>query len=416
MVRTLHEAGHVAYFAGGCVRDTLLGLDPLDYDVATDAQPERVLKLFRGARYVGEAFGVVRVRLVGHDIEVATFRLESDYKDGRRPSRVQFTDAQHDAQRRDFTINGLFEDPSRRSKEDRIIDYVDGRRDLGKGLIRSIGSPDARFGEDYLRMLRAVRFAARLGFRIAPKTADAIPPLADRLGRISRERIGMEIAAMLSVPESSRRVEAVRLMQRLHLDGPTLDEAHADVPTPTLAALADEAGYAAALAAWLIDRHCRPSPPLVDRFCGFAAADSKAIVRRWRKALCLSNDDRNDLQDVLSLAASAAGWRSLGLARRKRLLARPLWDQARLLLAAVCSGSGRHKSASSGLIAAIDRDVAELSGQNLAPKPWVNGDDLIAMGRKPGPRFRRLLDKVYDAQLDGTVQSRAEAMDYVRKQ
>jgi len=221
---------------------------------------------------------------------------------------------------------------------------------------------------------------------------------------------------MLSVAESSRRAEAVRLIQRLGLDAPTLDESHADVPTPTMAALADEAAHTTVLAAWLIDRNCRPSPSSVGRFCDFVAADSKAVVRRWRKALCLSNDDRNDLQDLLSLASSSASWPDLGIARRKRLLARPLWAQARLLLAAVCSASRRRKSFGPGLVAAIDRDVAGLSDQNLAPKPWVNGDDLIDMGRKPGPAFRRLLDRAYDAQLDGTVRSRAEALDYARKQ
>ena len=403
VARVLHEAGHTAYFAGGCVRDALLGLKPNDYDIATDAQPRRVLGLFRNARYVGEAFGVVLVRLAGHDIEVATFRLESGYTDGRRPSKVEFTDALHDAQRRDFTINGLFEDPLRRSKADRVIDHVEGLRDLERGVIRAIGDPRERFADDYLRMLRAVRFAARLGFAIEPKTAKAIPPLADRLGRISRERIGLEVEAMLGAAEASQRSEAVRLIQRLHLDGPTLDEAHGDVSAPTVAALPAEAGYPTVLAAWLLDRHCRPVTGLPE----FVRHEARAIVRRWRKALCLSNDYRNDLRDVLAATAASTGWRDLGKAKRKRLLAQPLWRQARLLLGA---------TGPAGLVAGIDRDAATLLAEGVAPAPWVSGDDLIAMGRKPGPRFRRLLETAYDAQLDGTVRSRAEALAYMRKQ
>ena len=435
IVRVLHEAGHVAYFAGGCVRDALLGLVPLDYDVATDAAPKRVLELFRNARYVGEAFGVVRVRLMRHDVEVATFRLESGYDDGRRPSQVHFTDAHHDAQRRDFTINGLFEDPLRRSKADRIIDYVEGAADLQRRLIRAIGDPRDRFGEDYLRMLRAVRFAARLEFQIEPATAKAIPALADRLSRISRERIGQELAAMLTATDPSRRTEAARLIQSLHLDGPTLTEPHADPPTPTLAALAGEASYATVLAAWLLDRHHLPkpsgaaaAPKAADTAAGrtpaeslanFVGTESPAIVRRWRKALCLSNDDRDDLGQVLPLAVEIANWSAWAVAKRKRLLANPLWRQARLLLGAVYvadSANGCNDLAAAALPASIDRDVAGLLVDGVAPEPWVSGDDLIAMGRKPGPEFRRVLDMVYDAQLDGTVRSRAEALAYVRKQ
>ena len=248
-----------------------------------------------------------------------------------------------------------------------------------------------------------MRFAARLGFVIEPKTAKSIPPLADRLGRISRERIGLEVEAMLRAAEASQRCEAVRLMQKLELDGPTLDEAHADAPTPTVQAMPVEADYATVLAAWLLDRHCRRVTGLAE----FVGSEAKPILRRWRKALCLSNDDRNDLRDVLSVAAASAGWRELGKAKRKRLLAQPLWRQARLLLGA---------TGPANVVAGIDRDAVPLFAEGVAPEPWVNGDDLIAMGRKPGPRFRRLLETAYDAQLDGTVVSRSEALAYMQKQ
>jgi poly(A) polymerase len=414
IVRLLQQGGYTAYFAGGCVRDTLLGLTPKDYDVATDAQPQRVLELFHNARYVGEAFGVVRVRMMRHDVEVATFRLESGYVDGRRPTQVHFTDAQHDAQRRDFTINGLFENPLRRRKEDRIIDTVKGRADLKGGVIRAIGDASQRFGEDYLRMLRAVRFAARLGFKIEAKTAAAIIARADRLAGISRERIGQEVAAMLSTGVATQRLEAVRLMQRLCLDGPTLDEEHSDPPTPTVAALDDQAAYPTVLAAWLHDRQ-------IGRLAGGALAGRQllATARRWRRALCLSNDDRDTLLSTLTVSWQLADWSELGIAKRKRLLADPQWRPARMLLAArqaADAQTGRRTMTATVVLAELDRDAEALLAAGVAPEPWITGDDLIALGMQPGPGFRRLLNAAYDDQLDGTARSRADALARVGKQ
>ncbi len=193
VVRRLRDAGHVAYFAGGCVRDTLLGHTPKDYDVATDAPPQRVRQLFHNTQAVGAAFGVILVRLGRSTIEVATFRTDGTYTDGRRPDTVTFATAEEDAKRRDFTINGLFLDPL---DGDRVIDYVGGRADLDAKLIRAIGNPDERFAEDHLRLLRAVRFAARLGFEIEPTTADAIRR-TPRAARISPERIAEELRRMV---------------------------------------------------------------------------------------------------------------------------------------------------------------------------------------------------------------------------
>ncbi len=194
VVRRLSEAGYTAYFAGGCVRDRLMGLEPTDYDVASDARPEQVGALFGGAHRVGESFGVMLVSAMGHQIEVATFRSDGFYSDGRRPDTVTFSDAGHDARRRDFTINGLFEDPL----SGRVIDFVGGQADLEARLIKAIGDPEARLAEDRLRMLRAVRFAARFSFAIDAATAEAIRGGAEDLGRISRERIGQEVRRMLT--------------------------------------------------------------------------------------------------------------------------------------------------------------------------------------------------------------------------
>lgn len=406
IIRELGRAGHTAYLAGGCVRDAQLGVEPKDYDVATEARPEVVRSVFKRSQYVGEAFGVVLVYINGHAIEVATFRSEWGYEDGRRPSGVEFTDAQHDAQRRDFTINGLFADPLGDDGEpnadgkDRIIDFVGGRLDLQDRVLRAIGKPDERFAEDYLRMLRAARFAARLGFTIDPETAEAIRVSAKHLGKISRERIGQEVMLMLTGPMPAL---AAGLIQSLELDGTTFNEDHDDVALPTLGALPAGSSYALSLAAWMLDRHGASGS--LDAAAVFADEQAWPVLRGWRKALCLSNDDRAGLADALSLLKRAHGWSALGVAKRKRLLARPGWAGALALIRAV---------EPDGLFQVIEAQAQPLIAQGVEPKPWVTGDDLIGMGLKPGPGIGRLLDRVYDAQLDGRVSSRDEALAWAK--
>jgi tRNA nucleotidyltransferase/poly(A) polymerase len=441
VLRKLQEYGHVAYFAGGCVRDALLGLEPKDYDVATDATPDRVKLLFPKSRLVGEAFGVVRVHMMGIDIEVATFRLEWGYTDGRRPGKVHFTDAQHDAQRRDFTINGLFENPMAKRKADRIIDYVGGQRDLKERVVRAIGDPVARFEEDYLRMLRAVRFAARMGFHLDSKTAAAIPPLAMNLDAISRERVGQEVQLMLTAETASKRSAAIGLIQRLELDAPVLGEEHFDATMPVAANLPDGAAYPTVLAAWMLDRHLRPDDvadsidAMGQRLRAFVDGPLDLTVRTWRGAMCLSNEHRDDLRQLVVLLARACEWAEMSVARRKRLLAEPLWDQALTLLKAMRQGPGgsqlpggsAHASwpcvpgggwwaGATRLVALIEQDAAALEADGVAPEPFVSGDDLIRLGRKPGPDFRRLLEEVYDAQLEGRVASRDDALELLKRQ
>ncbi len=430
ILRKLQEYGHEAYLAGGCVRDALLGLEPKDFDVATDADPDRVRMLFDRSWYVGEAFGVVRVRMMGHDIEVATFRQEWGYQDGRRPDKVKFSDAEHDAQRRDFTINGLFENPLIKNKDERIIDYVGGREDMQRRVLRAIGDPAERFGEDYLRMLRAVRFAARLGFTIEPGTLNAIGPLAENLGKISRERIGQEVLMMLSVKHAARRTTAIATLQQTNLDTPVLTEDHVEAASPTVASLPDEVDYATVLAAWLLDRH-RPYALQV-----FVDEQLEQIVIRWRDALCLSNDDRDGLKHVIVLAAKGAAWEQLGRAARKRLLADASWDEALALLRAMrhavdgpglpgggsgagwpgVPGSAPGHPGAAEAVAAIERDAPGLYEDGVSPSPFITGDELIALGRKPGPAFGRLLEAVYDAQLDGSVRSREQALEWIEQE
>lgn len=424
IIARLRDRGHVAYLAGGCVRDRLLGLGPTDHDVATDATPAEVQKIFRRSRPVGEAFGVVLVH-VGHgvdrvSVEVATFRTEGVYSDGRHPDAVAFSDAEHDSQRRDFTVNGLFENPGEltpRLADDQrspldpqdapprssalitrtlsdgsvILDYVGGLADLASQTLRAIGEPGRRFAEDYLRMLRAVRFATRLNFTLDPATAQAIRGHADRLDAISRERIGGEVRAMLTGSKpGGRPAAAAAMLQQLKLDGPTLQEDASDLPLPTLMQLDPAANFPGALAAWMIDRY------------GQESVTSK-VVSRWRKALCLSNDETDTLRRVFKQLDAARGWPTMSTAARKRLLSATDWDQTLLILRARAGAT------------LIDASLPTLrdDGTGLNPRPLIDGRDLIASGLPPGPRFKTLLDGVYDAQLTGEVSTREQALAWV---
>ncbi|MCC6580655.1 MAG: CCA tRNA nucleotidyltransferase [Phycisphaeraceae bacterium] len=402
VVGKLQKAGYVAYLAGGCVRDRLLGLEPKDHDVATDATPDRVLQLYPKAQRVGEAFGVVLVRAGGCPIEVATFRCEDGYSDGRHPDQVQFTDAEHDAQRRDFTINALFEDPI----ADRVIDFVGGQEDLQARRIRSVGDPDERFGEDYLRLLRAVRFAARLDFQIEIRTSRAIRNLGRYLGQISRERIGQEIGWMLTAPRP-QRMHAAKLLQDYHLDGPVLLEDHLAVALPTLAVVAEQSDFAQVLAAWMLDRHLRDAGSLTN----FADQHLDNLAHRWRKAMCLSNDTRDLLLTRIRLAAAGLAWPTLPKAGRKRWLAQAQTDRARQLLRAL-----RHVHGIDALVDQIDREANPLLEEGVAPFPYVTGDDLLEMGLRPGPAIGKLLEAAYDRQLEGDLKSRDASLAWLREQ
>ncbi|MEQ9453678.1 MAG: CCA tRNA nucleotidyltransferase [Phycisphaeraceae bacterium] len=407
IIQTLRDNGFTAYLAGGCVRDALLGLEPKDYDVATDAHPASVKKLFPRCQMVGEAFGVALVRTRHHATEVATFRQDEGYSDRRRPDAVTFTTAQRDAQRRDFTINGLFANPldtDPKTQHDRIIDYVGGLDDLKAQRIRAIGDPDDRFDEDYLRMLRAVRFAARLDFQLEPRTAASIRPLARYLGQISRERIGTEVLAMLAHP---RRARAVQLLEELRLDGPTLNEDHL-APTDTNLPLDSLPAYATpalALAAWWITRQRLPMN--LTTIAQAISTRSSAHADRWRKALCLSNQVDNDLRGILRLITRAENWDNLRIAARKRLLAEPLWPQTRTLLHAI---NDQPRTAQ------IETDSDPLIAQGVAPEPLLRGEDLLTLGIPAGPDLGRMLDQAYDAQLEGVFHDKTSAQQWLKNQ
>lgn len=391
LVRRLQDAGHVAYFAGGCVRDQLLGFVPLEYDIATDAIPEQLKSLFPGSHLVGESFGVVLVRSGGHTLDIATFRAEGAYSDHRHPDSVSFCDAREDSGRRDFTINGIFYDPV----SDTHIDYHEGQADLKRGVLRSIGVPGDRFNEDHLRMLRAVRFAARFGLDIDPDTAAAIREHAGELGGVSRERVGIEIRRMAVEGDWA---SAVVLMAELGLETSVLGCAaeveawprstHLETHCPR-----EPGRHQAAIAAWLLDRN------------GSHASLDASQLDDVGDRLVSSNQDRTLLRDIIEVhALLQAEWEGAAVAFQKRLAVREGFFWAVCLLAATCPEDA----------ARIDHRVEELARTELQPKPLLGGDDLIAAGRVPGPGFSRVLDAVYDAQLEGRICTIDEALDLAR--
>jgi poly(A) polymerase len=409
MLRTLRQAGHEAYFAGGCVRDELLGLHPTDYDIATSARPEQVRRLFRGTHHVGEAFGVVLVPIDqdaprGTDmVEVATFRSDGPYSDQRRPDRVIFSDPLGDARRRDFTINALFLDPLQPEStlpglppvRGRVIDHVGGIDDLRARIVRAVGDPDMRLREDHLRALRAVRFTTRLQFTLDPATAQAIRRHAASLAGVSRERIGDELRRMFAHPS---RAQAATMLQDLGLDAAVLNEDHRHAPLLALRSLPAELaadGVAPPLAAWALDRHGPiQGHPL------------RALVGRWRDALCLSNDERRHLENLLLLHAQLVQWTGdpgtpVRVAAEKRLFARPEFRGAVALL------SARNHDAAQQFIGRYEH--LSNDGIGLNPPPLLSGDTLVSLGYKPGPGFRRVLDAVYDLQLEGAVRTTRQA-------
>jgi tRNA nucleotidyltransferase/poly(A) polymerase len=402
----LRDAGHVAYFAGGCVRDKLLGHEPKDWDIATDAPPERVRKIFPGTQAVGAIFGVILVHHRGSVVEVATFRADADYQDGRRPSSVRFTTAEEDAQRRDFTINGLFFDPL----ENRVIDFVGGRDDLQNRRLRAIGDPFKRFDEDHLRLLRAVRFAARFDFQIEPATAAAILKSAPRLKGISPERIGDEIRLMLTPP--TRRIAWPMLWQFdlapvLFRFLPKLPANPLDMRQSIFLRVAPEqpisVGLSLAAGALCVQHHADPTADVRTFFSKSIVAQS---VRAMRQALKISNAESDEMAEILASLEPLFAAVLPTVAMKRRFLAGRTAPLARFLMTALAEVNLLAER-----ISELSRDFAALGDGDHSPIPLVTGDDLTAAGFAPGPIFKNILDAVYDAQLEGRVTEKLQAME-----
>ncbi len=412
VVRTLQGAGFRALWAGGCVRDLLLGRPPDDYDVATSARPEEVQKLFGPKRTlaIGASFGVILVhgprRSPAGDVEVATFRTEGPYLDGRRPENVTFATAEEDAQRRDFTINGMFYDPL----AEQVSDYVGGRDDLARKIVRAIGDPLARFREDKLRMLRAVRFVARFGFDLDPQTADAVQAMSAEILVVSQERIADELKKMLVHP---RRRRALELAHDLNL---------LTVILPELAPVAATAGWAAGKDHWLATLKALESldnprfelalaAALHDVACDGTADEAGRLAEAICRRLKLSNDECHDVAWLIEHRPALQGAPMWPLHRLKRLLAEKLIPELIVLASAQDAARGEDLTD----VEFCENYLRATSAEEINPPPLITGKDLHELGLAPGPRFKELLDAVRDAQLDGLVKSREEAIAWITR-
>jgi len=422
IVRILRGAGFRAYWAGGSVRDLVMGHDPQDYDVATDAHPEQVMRLFSKTVPVGVSFGVVKVIENEFEFEVTTFRSDGRYIDGRHPTEVHYSDDREDAARRDFTINGMFYDPLKKE----IIDYVEGRRDIAAGVIRAIGDPRERFEEDKLRLMRAVRFAARFGYVIEPKTEAALRDLAGQIQQISAERIRDEFKKMLTGPNPSEGISLLiktGLMKTIMPEVMAMDgveqpeEFHpeGDVLTHTMLLLKnlDHPSFELALAALLHDVGKPPTFSIRDRIrfdnhCEVGARMTEAICGRLR----LSNEQTERVADLVRDHLRFKDVQQMRESTLKRFLRQPYFSDHLELHRLDCLAS--HGDLTNWEF--CKRKLAELGPEEIRPKRLLTGDDLIAMGYRPGPLFTKILTQVEDAQLEGSIKSRDEAVEWLRRE
>jgi tRNA nucleotidyltransferase/poly(A) polymerase len=423
IVRRLRAAGHEAYLAGGCVRDRLLGRAPLDWDVATSARPEAVRALFPRTVPVGVQFGVILVVEDGARFEVATFRSDDAYVDGRRPSAVHFGSAQDDAGRRDFTINALFEDPL----TGEVHDFVGGVADLRAGVIRAIGDAGARIAEDRLRMLRAVRFAARLGFRIDPSTHAAIVAAAPTLGDIAAERIGDEIVKILTEGGARRGFELLAETGLLPVVLPEVDRMRGvhqspdyhpegDVWQHTLLLLQQlPAGAPETLALGAL-LHDVAKPQCAGRkgeritFYGHPAVGADlavTICQRLRRSRTTWERVDYLVRHHLRLAQAP----EMRLATLKKMLAEDGFEE----LCRIARLDALASSRDLRYVLFCERRRTELRAEELQPPRLLTGADLLTMGYAPGPRIGEILRLLEDAQLEGVVTSRAAAETFVRE-
>jgi len=423
IARRLQEAGFTAYFAGGCVRDFLLGRTPADYDIATDAKPADVQRLFPRTAAVGAQFGVICV-MEGSDVfQVASFRADGVYIDGRHPVDVTFSTPQKDAERRDFTINGMFRDPV----SGEVIDYVNGRADLEAGMIRAIGSPGDRFREDRLRMLRAIRFAAHLGFAIDPGTWTALREAAAEIKAVSPERIREELTRIFVSPSRVRGFDLLDESGLLQIilpevaalkgcEQPPQFHPEGDVFVHTrkmLGLLPPEVSPALAFSVLF---HDIGKPPTLSydeadnriRFSGhdkLGAIMTRRIMERLRfssaeiAAACEAVDNHMVFKDV----------RHMRLSRLKRFMSRPHFDDEMALHKVDCQSSHGWLDNYDFLL----EKQAEFANEPLIPPPLITGHDLMELGWKPSPLFGKALEAVQTRQLDGQISTREEALDWV---
>jgi poly(A) polymerase len=389
VIKHLQRSGFQALLAGGCVRDMLLRRRAKDHDVATNARPKDVIRLFKLTLKVGAKFGVVIVLIEDQQVEVATFRTETGYADGRHPGSVEFTTAAEDAGRRDFTINGMFYDPLKKE----VIDYVDGQGDLKSRIVRTIGKPSERFAEDYLRMLRAVRFSTQLGFAIESSTWSAVCGNSEKIARISGERIAMELEGILVHP--NRAAGALMLIEsglaKVIFPGFAGEQAKSAISV--LGQLRRKVDFALALA------------------CFFAGCQTDYAVRSCQ-VLKLSRNKNKHIKFLLVNRGKLLN-EQMSLAELKKLLAQPyFWDLYEMQKAIQkAKGDGRKSIFS---LIALSKRINALGDVELQPRPLLDGHDLIRLGAVPGPVLGQLAEEMYIAQLEGTIQTAEQAEGWVK--
>jgi poly(A) polymerase len=437
LVERLRGAGHQAYLVGGCVRDLLLGREPVDFDVSTDATPEQVMAIFPESYAVGARFGVVLVPQSGADVEsnvsaapaglveVATFRSDIGYSDGRHPDQVRFTkDPCEDVRRRDFTVNGLLLDPI----TNQVLDFVDGRKDIEAKIIRTIGDPEQRFAEDKLRMLRAVRFAARFEYTIQPATIRAIQKLASQIHQVSRERVRDELTKILT--EGGAR-SAFLLLDQTRLLHELLPEIEAmkgvaqppqfhpegDVFIHTLLLLEHLPHPCSPTLAWGALLHDVGKPPTFrvapdrirfDEHVEVGVKMAEEICRRMR----FSNEDTKQILALVDNHMRFADVQRMKPSTFKRFIRIPHFEEHLELHRIDCQASHGDLS----LYQFTREKRAAMPASAMRPAPLITGDDLIAAGYEPGPQFKQMLSAVEDGQLEGRLQSKKQAMDLVARE
>lgn len=423
----LCDAGHQAFLVGGCVRDLLLGRAPSDFDVATNARPPRVQQLFPRTIAVGVQFGVLLVVQDDAQVEVATFRSDIGYSDGRHPDRVAFSDhAEQDVLRRDFTINGLLLDPRTRT----VLDFVKGQEDLRQGVIRAIGDPRTRFAEDKLRMARAVRFAARFAYQIESATQTAIRDLAPQIHQVSAERLGDELTKMLTEGAARQAFELLdhtglleqvlpEVARMKGVEQPPQFHPEGDVWIHTRMMIERLPRDCPKTLAWGVLLHDVGKPPTFSppdaptgriRFDGHVevgARMAEEICRRLR----FSNDD---IEQICALVASHLRFKDVQQMRAstlKRFVRLPRFEEHLELHRLDCSSSHRNLDN----YEFMRRFLAETPAEVMRPSRLVSGDDLKALGLPPGPKFKEILAAVEDAQLEGRINGREQALELITK-
>jgi poly(A) polymerase len=434
VVRELRQHGFQSYLAGGCVRDMLLGLEPTDYDVTTDAAPNDVMRIFPETYAVGAQFGVVLVPVPKegrengparppHPVEVATFRSDGIYLDGRHPDRVEYSKSpEEDVQRRDFTINGLLMDPM---EGNRVLDFVGGRADLEAGIVRAIGDPERRFLEDKLRMLRAVRFASRFGYTIDPPTFAAMLKLAPSIHQVSRERVRDELTKMLTEGHARRAFELLDQagllkevlpeIVRMHgVEQPPQFHPEGDVWIHTMMLLEQLPPGCSRALAWgaLLHDVGKPSTfrvaPDRIRFDGHVEV-GVAMAHEICRRLNFSNDDTEQIEALVANHMRFKDVERMKASTLKKFVRLPRFDEHMELHRMDCRAS--HGGLE--LYEFVAEKLRTTSPEEIRPAPLLTGRELIELGYAPGPRFKEILAAVEDAQLEGKLRSREEAAAWI---